>query len=151
MGPIMVDLYAAIAGVDSDFFVQLIDKDDRTGAEQFLQYGMLRASYGSGLNPGLSDSANGRMYRPYYAYTNPRLVTPGQVRRYRIEVFPLGWVARPGHTLLLTVSAAPAFYQLYAWGGGYRPPTVNTIYSDRSHPSQLLLPLLPAQDNPAVA
>jgi predicted acyl esterase len=146
MGPLMVDLDASVAGVDADFFVQLIDRDDRTGAEQFLQYGLLRASYVRSLDPALSDYAAGHMYRPYYTFTNPSPLTPGRMTQYRIEVFPLGWVLRPGHSLLLSVSAPPAADQLYAWAGEETPPVAVTV----SSASYLLLPLLPSADNPLV-
>jgi hypothetical protein len=149
MGPLMVDFYASVAGVDTDFFIQMIDRDNATGAEQYLQYGLLRASYASGLDPRLSDYVGRQMYRPYYAYTNPRLLVPGQIDRYRIEVFPLGWVLRPGHSLLLSISAPPLADQLYAWAGAERPPVAVTIYTGPSHPSYLLLPVLPT--NPSLS
>jgi hypothetical protein len=155
-GPIMADFWASVTGVDTDFFVQLIDLDRATGEEQFLQYGLLRASYASGLNADLSDCVHracsnpdaGQMYRPYYDYTNPQLLTPGRLERYRIEVFPLGWEFQPGHTLLVSISAPPGIDQLYAWGGAERPATVNTIMSTAGRPSTILLPLLPGKDNP---
>ncbi|HUY63504.1 MAG TPA: CocE/NonD family hydrolase [Acidimicrobiales bacterium] len=150
-GPIMADLYASVAGINTDFFVQLIDRDEATGAEQFLQYGLLRADYVSTFDPTLSDyAAGGTLYRPYYAFTNPAPLSPGAVNEYRIEVFPLGWVFRPGHQLLVTVSAPPAIDQLYGWGGEENPATLNTVLADAAHPSRLLLPLLPAADNPLV-
>jgi predicted acyl esterase len=157
-GPIMADFWASVAGVDTDFFVQLIDLDKATGAEQFLQYGLLRASYASGLNLDLSDCVNGacgnpgagQMYRPYYDYTNPQLLTPGQLEQYRIEVFPLGWEFQPGHTLLVTISAPPGIDQLYAWAGAELPATANTIVSTAQNPSTLLLPVLPSADNPVI-
>jgi putative CocE/NonD family hydrolase len=140
-GPIEADLFATSTAPDTDYFVQLVDRAP-DGSEQFLQYGLLRASFRQ-VDRNQSNFTPGKqMYRPYHPYTTTALVLPGQAYEVNIEVFPLGWVFHPGHTLLVTISAPPAIDQLYSWTGGARPVGVNTILSDATHPSSILLPLL---------
>ncbi|MHB8328163.1 MAG: CocE/NonD family hydrolase C-terminal non-catalytic domain-containing protein, partial [Acidimicrobiales bacterium] len=137
-GPIEADLSATSTSLDTDYFVQLVDRAP-DGSEQFLQYGLLRASFRAVDQAKSNYTPDGQMYRPYHPYTSTQLLTPGQAYTVNIEVFPLGWVFRPGHTLLVTISAPPAIDQLYSWAGSARPPGVNTILSG----SSILLPLLP--------
>ena len=152
-GPIEADLFATSTAPDTDYFVQLIDRGPH-GGEQFLQYGMLRASFRA-VSPDQSDcvdrtsgasercgAAGSEMFWPSHPYTNPALLTPEQAYEVNIEVFPLGWVFRPGHRLQVQITSPPAVDQLYSWVGSARPAGVNTILSDARHPSSILLPLL---------
>jgi uncharacterized protein len=162
-GPIEADLYATSSDPDTDYFVQLIDVGPG-GSEQFLQYGLLRASF-QAVDPSGSQcvapstgapescGADGaEMIWPDHPYTASNLLVPEQTYEVNIEVFPLGWVFRPGHSLLVTISAPPAIDQLYSWAASARPPGVNTILSGAPHPSSILLPLVAADpDLPATA
>lgn len=152
-GPIEADLWYSTTAPDTDLFVQLIDVSPN-GAEQFLQYGMLRASF-QAISANQSDcvsirlgspaacgSPGSEMYWPYHPYDNAALLTPGQIYQANVEVFPLGWVFRPGHRLVIQIASPPALDQLYSWSASARPPGVTTIYSEAAHPSSLLLPFL---------
>jgi predicted acyl esterase len=162
-GPIEADLYATSSAPDTDYFVQLVDVGPG-GAEQFLQYGLLRASLravdptgsqcasASTGAPVACGSPGAEMYWPDHPYTNSVLLTPEQLYEASVEVFPLGWVFRPGHSLLVTISAPPLLDQLYSWAASARPVGVNTIESSPLAPSSILLPLVPAvPDLPAAA
>jgi predicted acyl esterase len=139
-GPIEADLWAQSTSPDTDYFVQLIDEAPN-GAEQFLQYGLLRASFRAVDSAG-SSYENGVMYWPDHPYTTTSLLTPLQVYEVNIEVFPLGWVFRPGHRLVVEITAPPVLDQLYSWVASARPPGINTILSGPGHPSSVLLPFL---------
>jgi len=144
-GPVEVTLWATTTGPDADFFVQVIDRDPQ-GNLSYLQRGLLRASFRA-IDPLRSDRIAGgplagTIYRPYHLFTNPQDVLPGQTNKYDIEVFPIGYVFRPGHELLIQIYAPPAMDEFYAYGSG-QPPSINTILSDRAHPSSILLPFMP--------
>jgi len=155
-GPIAATLWARTTSVDTDFFVQLLDRD-AAGNVSYLQRGLLRASLRAvdGLRSDrvAAGPHAGEIYRPYHPFTDPVTLIPGAIAEYQIEIFPLGAVFRPGHTLLLQIYSPPAMDEYYAYGSG-QPPSMNTILSDAGHPSSLLLPLLPglppvAADTPA--
>ena len=162
-GPIEADLFATSTAPDTDYFVQLIDQAP-SGAEQFLQYGLLRAAFRA-VSPSRSDcvdAATGspepcgapgaEMYWPYHPYTASSTLTPLQTYEVNIEVFPLGWVFRPGHRLVVQIAAPPVIDQLYSWAASARPPGINTILSGAQDPSSILLPLVPVTpDLPAEA
>jgi putative CocE/NonD family hydrolase len=144
-GPVEVTLWASMTAPDADFFVQLVDRDPQ-GNLSYLQRGLLRASFRA-LDQLRSDRIArgplaGAIYRSYHPFTNPQNVIPGQVNRYEIEVFPIGYVFRPGHQLLVQIYAPPAMDEFYVYGSG-QPPSINTIVSDRDHPSSILLPFMP--------
>ena len=125
--------------------MQVIDRDPQ-GNLSYLQRGLLRASFRA-IDPLRSDRIAGgplagTIYRPYHLFTNPQDVLPGQTNKYDIEVFPIGYVFRPGHELLIQIYAPPAMDEFYAYGSG-QPPSINTILSDRAHPSSILLPFMP--------
>lgn len=150
-GPIEADLYATSSAPDSDYFVQLVDVGP-TGSEQFLQYGLLRASFravdaagsqcasNSGA-PAACATPGAQMIWPDHPFTTTQLLLPGQTYEVNVEVYPLGWVFRPGHRLMVSISAPPFLDQLYSWVASARPVGVNTILSDAAHPSSILLPI----------
>jgi putative CocE/NonD family hydrolase len=142
-GPINVTLHASSIGVDTEFYVELNDID-AAGNMTRLQRGMLKASHRE-LNPARTDyTSSGEIYRPYHPHTNTllNLLTPLEVYKYEIEVFPLGHVFREGHRLLIRVTTPPIADSL----AFYIPttlPGVNQIYHDAAHPSSILLPIVP--------
>jgi len=83
------------------------------------------------------------MYRPYHPFTDPADIVPGTAYLYRIEVFPVGHVFRPGHRLVVQIYTPPGADEYYAYASA-QAPAVNTILDDPKHPSSILLPFLPA-------
>lgn len=145
-GPIEADLWLKSSAPDTDVFVQLLDVD-ANGNEQYLQRGVLRASYRAVDQLRSERVTTGpfkdTIYRPYHPFTNAALLTPEQAVPLHIEVFPVGHVFRPGHRLVVQVYSPPFIDELYSYDSA-QPAAVNTILSDPAHPSSLLLPVLPA-------
>jgi putative CocE/NonD family hydrolase len=139
-GPITANLFVSATSIDTELFVQLIDEAP-DGARTYLQRGMLRASHRA-IDPSRSDYAGSVLYRPYRPHTTAQLLTPGAVYEYLVEVFPVGHVFRPGHRLLVKISAPPILDSFYA----YVPkttPGINTVFHTPAQPSRLVLPLVP--------
>lgn len=139
-GPATATLFAQSTAPDTEFFVQIIDKAP-DGTRYYVQRGMLRASHRAILR-GLSDKlSDGRIYRPWRPHTNPTLIEPGKTYEYLVEIFPFGHVFRPGHKLVVKISAPPAVDSYYIYLPK-RLPAVNTILHDEEHPSHLMLPFV---------
>jgi putative CocE/NonD family hydrolase len=139
-GPITATLYVSATTPDTELFVQLID-EAADGSRTYLQRGMLKASHRA-IDTTKSDYANGVLYRPWRPHTNPQLITPLAVNQYVVEVFPVGHVFRPGHRLLVKVSAPPVVDSFYA----YVPktaPGVNALFHTVAQASRIALPVVP--------
>jgi len=140
-GPITATLFVQSTGTDTELFVDLIDEAP-DGSHTYLQRGLLRASHRA-VDVAASDKTpDGRIYRPFHPHTNPTQIVPGQTYEYTVEVFPVGHVLRPGHSLLVKVHAPPFVDSYYA----YAPrsaPGVNTILHGPSTPSRVMLPFVP--------
>lgn len=139
-GPITATLFLSTTAPDTELFVQLIDEAP-DGSRSYLQRGMLKASHRA-IDPAMSDYDGGVMYRPYRPHTNPQLVTPGEVYRYVIEVFPVGHVFRPGHRIVMKIHTPPLVDSYYAYVPE-RPVGINTVYHQADLPSRLMLPVVP--------
>lgn len=139
-GPATATLFAQSTAPDTEFFVQVIDEAP-DGTRSYVQRGMLRASHRAILE-GLSDKLpDGRIYRPWRPHTNPTTIVPGETYEYLVEIFPFGHVFRPGHKLMVKISAPPAVDSYYVYLPK-RLPSVTTILHDADHPSHLMLPFV---------
>ena len=140
VGPITATLFLSATSVDTELFVQLIDEAP-DGSRTYLQRGMLKASHRA-IDHSRSDVDDGVLYRPWRPHTNSQLVSPLAVNEYLVEVFPVGHVFRPGHRLMVKISAPPILDSFYA----YVPktlPSINTLYHTVLRPSRLTLPIVP--------
>lgn len=145
-GPMNLTLWASVAGVDNDFFVDILDQWP-DGKVEYLQRGMQRASHRA-IDLLLSDRIAsgpraGEIYRAYHPHTNPQPLVPGAPTKFEIEVFPLSHVFRAGHRLVLKVHAPPAVdpLSIYAYPQP-NPPAAVQLLQDAAHTSSLLVPFL---------
>ena len=126
-----VEFYAASSAVDTDWVVALTDVHP-DGYSQTLRQNILRARYREG------DEA-------------PVLMTPGEVYKFVIEMYPVSNLFKAGHRIRLTVSSS-SFPKWYPNGNTGREmdedmPVIvaeNTIYHDAERPSKVILPIIPA-------
>ena len=141
-GPIMMDLSASIAGTDTDFFVSLFEVFP-DGSKSYLQRGLLKASHRE-IDPRRSYyAADGTtMVQPYRPHTNPQPVTPGEIDTYRIEIFPLGHIFRPGNKLLIQIHTPPTFDGIWGYTPTHHQPAAVTIHHDATNPSWIQLPIV---------
>jgi len=143
-GPIISTLHVSSTSPEPEVFVQLIDEGP-DGSKTYLQRGMLKGSHRA-YNPGMSDWDGSVLYRPFHPHTNPIPVTPGETYEYLIEVFPVGHVFRPGHSIVVKVHTPPAVDSFYAYVPK-RLPGMNTVVHDAEHPSRIMLPVQPVKSN----
>jgi hypothetical protein len=142
VGPITADLWLSSTDVDTDMFVQVVDVAP-DGSRSYLQRGLLKSSMRA-IDYDQSDyTASGHLYRPWYSDTNHQYVKPDSVNRYLVEVWPVGWVFRPGHRLRVEVHAPPALDSFNAYAAKGRTVALNTVLHDPAHPSRITLPVVP--------
>lgn len=131
-GPLAVRLYAATTATDTDFVAKLIDVWP-DGVARILAEGILRTRFRDG-------------------FQQPRLVEPGEVYAYTIDLVATSNVFLPGHRIRVTVTSSsfPRFDRNPNSGkpSGIDGPedlrsACQTIFHDRARPSHILLPLVP--------
>ena len=129
-GPISVTLFAATSGPDTDFTAKLVDVCE-CGCTRSLTDGIIRARYRESL-------------------AESKLLEPGQVYEYTIDLVATSNVFKKGHSIRLEVSSSnfPRFDRNP--NTGREPseetemrPAVQTILHDAAHPSRITLPIIP--------
>ena len=135
-GPIDVKLWVSSSALDTDFTAKLIDvhppsPDFPAGMDMNLEDGILRARFRGSLD-------------------HAELMQPGQVYPLTIHLYPTSNLFVKGHRIRLDISSSnfPRFDVNPNTGealNANRRITVatNTIFHDREHPSQVILPIIP--------
>ena len=129
-GPITLDLFAGSSAVDTDFTAKLVDVWPN-GYAQNLTEGILRARYRE-------------------SRSEAKLIEPGKIYEYKIDLWSTSNVFLKGHRIRLEVSSSnfPRFDRNLNTGKPAATDSqfikaTNTIYHDKDHPSALILPVVP--------
>ena len=130
IGSPSVTLYASSSAVDTDFTAKLVDVNP-DGTARNLCYGIVRARYRNG-------------------WENPRLLDPGEVTEFTIEMNPVGNTFPEGHRIRLDISSSdfPNYDRNHNTGGdAYIESEMITahqeVHHSQKHPSMLRLPVIP--------
>lgn len=141
-GPIAVYLHAAVDGTDTDFHARLLDEAP-DGSAALLCKGALRASHRE-LDPERS-----KPWQPYHPHTSAEPLVPGDAYEFAIEVWPTSNVFKEGHRIRLEISGTQsALHEGIGRNRGglfhvLQPPATVTVLEGQSHPSKVLLPVIP--------
>jgi putative CocE/NonD family hydrolase len=129
-GEIKMILYAASSAPDTDFTAKLVDVHS-DGRAYNLCDGIIRARYREGMD-------------------KPRLIEPGQVQRYEIDLGVTSNLFKRGHRIRVEISSSnfPRFDRNPNSGKAFGTDTellkaTQRICHDSDHPSQLVLPVIP--------
>jgi hypothetical protein len=137
IGPIEVVLHVSTTGVDTDFTAKLLDVHPAS------------ADYPDGFDLNLTDALQRLSYRD--GRRTRALATPGQVYRLVVRPFPTANRFRRGHRIRLDLSSSnfPRFDVNANSGEPFGEerrylPVDNTVHLSRTHPSYVVLPIVPA-------
>jgi uncharacterized protein len=129
-GPIDLDLFASSSAVDTDFTAKLVDVWPN-GYAQNLTDGILRARYRNSLE-------------------QPEMLKPGETFELTIHALATSNVFLPGHAVRLEISSSNFPHYSRNLNTAADPNTAtsgvkatNRIYHDASHPSAVILPVIP--------
>jgi uncharacterized protein len=166
-GPLAAQLWISNSTEDTDVFLalHLFDPDGKevrfhgaTEPKQSISQGWLRASHRK------LDQERSLPYQPVHPHDERQPLTPGEIYRLEIEVWPTCIVAPAGYRLGLSVlgrdwdhggEGLPSHLGYELRGSGLnvhddpvqRPPQIYdgrvTVYGGPEHPSQLLVPFVP--------
>jgi uncharacterized protein len=137
-GRLIVTLWAASDGPDTDFTAKLIDVYPPN------------ADFPRGVDLNVGDSIVRARYRNG-PVAPPEMLKPGKPYEFTIELYPTSLLFKRGHRIRLDVSSSnfPRFDVNPNTGEplndnrGWRVAQ-NTVYMDPAHPSRILLPVAPA-------
>ena len=151
-GPIAAVLWVSSSSEDMDLFLTLRNFDSdgneimetgQQGAPVPVAKGWLRVSHRE-LDTELS-----RPYRPYHKHVRRLYLTPGEIVRVEVEIWPTSMVFKKGHRIRLDIQprdgVGSAGYMHYH--ADYNSGAINTIYAGGDKESYLLLPVIPPAGN----
>lgn len=152
-GPIEADLWISSSARDAEVSVRVDDvgPDGKvTALTNGIQTASLRAVDDS--RSRYLDDAQGQpqMIQPWHPFTeaSDKPLVPGTPTLVPVEIFPTSALIRKGHSLRISVGASDV-----AQGLPPIPTLLNMVfsastklYSDGSHPSSVVLPVVPAAD-----
>ncbi len=131
-GPISATLYAASSAKDTDWFLRLLEVE-ADGKIHTLVEGKIRARFRKSMKTA-------------------ELLKPGEVYEYALDLWQTGATISKGSRMRVEVASAsfPIFSRNLNTGGHNEMetqfvPAEQTIYHDASHPSHLLLPIIPEE------
>lgn len=120
IGPVSLVLYAASTAEDTDFVARL-GRVRTDGSVELLTRGWLRASH-------------------RLSHENPEPISPGEIVRYEIEIWPTARRFAPGERLRLDISSADFPLQV-----PMAQVAQNSVYHDEAHMSALQLSIVAAR------
>lgn len=129
-GPVTVTLYAASSAKDTDFTAKLIDVHP-DGKAYNLVDGIIRARYRE-------------------SFAQPRLIEPGRVYEYSIDLWATSNVFKRGHRVRVDISSSnfprfdrnPNTGEAFGEGAAMQSAT-QTLHHSRRYPSHITLPVIP--------
>ena len=129
-GPMTATVWAATDARDTDWNVMLLDVHP-DGRVLRIQDGIMRARFREGFD-------------------KPKLLTPGSVNRYDIDLWFTGIVIPAGHRLRVAIASAafPKYDRNLNTGGDNERDTKfvsahQRVLHDAEHPTHVTLPLIP--------
>ena len=135
-GDIEVELWVSSDAPDTDFTAKLVDVYPPS------------ADYPNGYALNLTDGILRTRYRD--SWEAPRMLVPGEPCRIRVRLFPTSNLFKQGHRIRLDISSSnfPKFDVNPNTGDGEAQAmtsrvATNTVHFDRSHPSHVVLPVIP--------
>ncbi|MER9664094.1 CocE/NonD family hydrolase [Mesorhizobium sp. M0159] len=133
-----VTLFLSIdEGDDADLELTLKDVDP-DGNVLFLQSGLQRASFRE------IDMALTNAEEVVPTFRKSEKLEPGKIYEIRMSMLgPIAHVVREGHSLELTIGAPGLVSNRVTGSLPVGVPSVNRIYSSKTYPSRILLPILP--------
>ena len=137
-GRLIVKLWAASDGPDTDFTAKLIDVYPPS------------ADFPAGVDLNIGDSiVRGRYHN---GFGQADLLHPGQPYEFTIEMYPTSLLVKRGHRIRVDISSSnfPRFDVNPNTGEPLNDNrrwriAQNTVYFDAQHPSRIVLPVIPAR------
>ena len=144
-GPGALHIHVAIDTDDTNFIAKLYDVDVQ-GKRRVVTSGYLKASQRE------LDESKSQPWKPHHPHFRSEPVPPGEILEYAIKLYSFSNVFKAGHRIQLELACneplVDADAQLLPPDSYHLPSgraTSHKIYRDATHPSHLLLPVIPVE------
>lgn len=143
-GPIQADIWLSSTAPEAAINVR-VDDVGTDGVARPLTNGLMSASFRA-VDPSRSRTLKGVMIQPWHPYTlaSKQALNPGEIVKVPVEIFPTAAVIKPGHRLRISISASNQAQGVWSTPDQARANGgITTIYNNATHPSSVVLPVLP--------
>lgn len=138
-GPAALEVYLSSTAAETDIHAVVADVHP-DGSAYPVGQGRLRTSFPNVIESRSVKDSSGTIVQPYNDFSSKQLQTPLLTKRYRVEFWPIGNRFEKGHRLRLYImGTSPLMLPPL--------PAVNNVWTGRTMPSRLLLPILPGSGN----
>ena len=144
-GPIQADIWMSATNAQAALSVR-IDDVDPSGKATPLTNGLQSAAYRA-VDTSRSRYVDGVMMQPWHPFTaaSSSPLVAGEPVLVPVEIFPTAALIRSGHRLRVAISASNQAQGVWPRPlQGIANGNVSTILNDPSHPSSIVLPVVPA-------
>jgi predicted acyl esterase len=69
-------------------------------------------------------------------------VQPNEIIDYKVEIFPLGYIFRPGHKILIQIHTPPVLEKIWGYTPTHHQPAVVSVHHSAEHPSWIQWPVV---------
>ncbi|WP_394829826.1 CocE/NonD family hydrolase [Pendulispora albinea] len=144
-GPLQADIWASTSEKGGSISVR-VDDVDIFGNATPLSNGLLNDQFRQ-VDASRSRTLDGQMIQPWHPYTaaSAQPVVPGEIMKLSVEVFPTAALLEAGHRLRVAIgpSNAPQGVPVGEQIQLQSPIGTMTVYNDPSHPSSIVVPVVP--------
>ncbi len=143
-GPIQANVFVSTTATNTGVVVR-VDDVAPDGAAFHLTQGLLMASMRA-VNTSKSRYLDGKMIQPWHPFTLASALPVGSnnVVLAQVEVWPTSALIRKGHKLRISVGPSDWIYKKSLPIALTTGTGTMSIYSDVHHPSNIVLPVMPA-------
>jgi hypothetical protein len=144
-GPIQADIWISSTASDAGLLVRVTDVHP-DGTSREISNGILTASLRA-VDAARSRFLDGQMIQPWHPFTaeSRQPLEPGVPVKLAVEISPTSFVIQPGHRLRVSIGASDFPHGVPPLTDFAAAPTgLLTILSDASHPSSIVVPVVPA-------
>lgn len=143
-GPMQADIWMSSTATEAALSVRVADVAP-DGTALPISNGLMSAAYRA-VDESRSRYIKGEMIQPWHAFTSASAlpVTPGEIVKVPVEIFPNAALIRKGHKLRISISASNQAQGIWTTPAQARANGgITTIYNDASHPSSIVMPYVP--------
>ncbi|MDE2419604.1 MAG: CocE/NonD family hydrolase [Gammaproteobacteria bacterium] len=144
-GPMEADVWLSSTGSQAAVAVR-VDDVDALGIATPITTGLMSANYRA-VDTSRSRYMNGMMIQPWHPFTaaSAQPLVAGQPVMVPVEIFPAAALIRAGHKLRVSISASNQTEGIWTLPMQSKANgNTTTIYNDVSHPTSVVLPVVPA-------
>lgn len=144
-GPIQANIWVSTSNIAGTLSVRVDDMDPDGNASP-ISNGLINLK-ARAIDGSRSRELDGMRIQPWHPFTqdSQKSVLPGNIMKVQLEIFPTSAVIKKGHKLRVAVGPSNLPQGVATGFDGFLQtlPGTLTVYSDKNHPSNIVIPTVP--------